>query len=77
MSVKKKRGWEQRFAEKINREVSAYRKEGLTEQNRWIICGIKDTIYLLGECINKDKYSFANGFQLFLKDTGITIEEVK
>ena len=64
----KKKGWEKRFADRINKELEAYRKEGLTKDNRWIICGIKDTIYLLGESINKEEYSYAFGFQRFCRD---------
>lgn len=49
--MKIKCGWQKRFADVINKELCAYKKEGLSEQNRWIICGIKDAVYLLGESL--------------------------
>ena len=73
----KKKGWEKRFANKINNELRVYAGEGLSENNRWIICGIKDAVYLLGECINKDIYAFANGFQRFCKDMEINFDLIR
>jgi hypothetical protein len=70
----KKRGWEERFSERIRREIEAYKSGGDTKENRLIISGLRDCIYLLGESMNKEDYSFANGFQKFLKDMGM--EEV-
>ena len=69
--MKKKRDWEKRFADSINKEIKAYKKEGLSENNRWCICGIKDTLYLLGSAINEKEHSWASGFQKFLKEIGI------
>lgn len=73
--MKIKRGWQKRFADVINRDLRAYEKEGLSEQNRWIICGMKDTIYLLGESLNQD-YRFANGFRKFCEEMGIDFEKI-
>ncbi len=69
-----KKDWQKRFANRINKEISAYKKEGVTEQNRWILTGMKDMIYLLGESINKDDFSFADGFQRFCKEMQIDFE---
>jgi hypothetical protein len=72
--MKIKRKWQERFAESINKEQAAYKKEGDNFENRWILTGMKDTIYLLGAAINKEEYSWASGFQKFCKELGVNFE---
>ena len=70
-----KKGWQKRFADRINKEILTYKKEGRESTDRkWIVLGIKDTVYLLGECMNEKEYSFANGFQKFCKEMQIDLE---
>jgi len=73
--LKIKRDWQQRFSERLNRELEAYRREASTEMNRAILIGFKDCLYLLGEAINKEDYSFANGFERFCNDLEIKMEK--
>ena len=41
---------------------------------KWIMVGIKDTLYLLGESINEE-YKWANGWRKFCEDMGIKIQD--
>ncbi len=73
--LKIKKNWQQRFSERLNREFNAYRKEAPSEMNRAIQIGFKDCLYLLGESLNKEAYSFANGFEKFCNDLEIKMEK--
>lgn len=68
-----KRDWQKRFGEAIKKEIAQYTKEGATQDDRWVLLGIKNTIYLLGEAINKEEYSFANGFIKFCEELDINL----
>ncbi len=69
-----KKDWQKRFGESIKKEIAQYSKEDATQEDRWVLLGIKDTIYLLGEAINKDEYSFAIGFLKFCEELGIDLK---
>ena len=68
--MKIKRDWQKRFADLINKELNAYKREDNNPNNLWIKVGVKDTIYLLGEAMNPN-YKWANGFREFCKEIGI------
>lgn len=69
-----KKDWQKRFGEAIKKEIANYAKEGATQDERWILVGIKDTLYLLGEAINKEEYSYANGFLKFCEELGVDLK---
>ena len=65
-----------KFGELINKEINAYNKEiscYTKEERRWVLTGIKNTVYLLGVSINEKEYSFADGFKKFCDKIGVDL----
>lgn len=66
-----KKGWRERFAESVNKELTSYSKERPGAAKRDIIMGMKDAVYLLGVAINPNEYKWAPGFVKFCEELGI------
>ena len=69
-----------RFATTLNRciqDIHRFKKMRghFSEAEMGALSGIKDTVYLLGRAIDKDTYEFADGFQKFCDEFGISFDE--
>ena len=71
--MKLKHSWRKRFADSINKELSSNAREPDKKSGFIRSQGVLDAVYLLGESINFEEYSYASGYRKFLDDFGIKV----
>lgn len=73
IKLKMKKDWQKQFVDNLNNEINAINSNSWLNprEKRKRIGIIKDTLFLLGIAIDKDRYNFALGFDRFCEDLGI------